>query len=357
MGLFGFLERKEQIVGIDIGSTGVKLVELDLSGAKPKVLHLASAPVPADAFSNYVISKPEAVSEQITKLLEARGVKTRLAATSVPGPSVFTKRIKMPTLDREELAVNINLEAANFIPHNIDAVKLDYHVIGESGKNQLDVLVVAIKTEILESYLEALLGAGVEAAVVDVDTFALQNAFELGYSSQMAKKTTALVNIGARYAAVNICRDGQSLFAGDVAVGGKSMTEGIATELTLSMREAEEQKRKGAGASDNVKGAIKKQIEQMATELNRQLSFFWNASGAEEGIDQILLSGGGVAAGLVEALNAKTGIACAALDPFKGVEIGGDIDPVAAKTLAPFATVATGLALRQPGDKIYPEGM
>jgi type IV pilus assembly protein PilM len=278
----------------------------------------------------------------------------------MPGSSVFTKRVKMARMSLEELADNIQLEAGNFIPHNINAVKLDYHILGEAGKNQMEVLVVAVKEEVVDSFMDTLAFAGLEAAVIDVDYFALQNIFELA-NPERVDKTVGLINVGARFSSINICSNGASLFTGDVSIGGKLFTEGLIEQLSVSADEAEQMKRSPALAgemADEVREALEKNIEYVASEFNRQLSFFWSASGAEETIDRILIAGGGARiAGLVEEMSEKTGIVCEYIDPLIGIEVPAGFDKAYIREISPVVGVAAGLALREPGDKLIPEFM
>ncbi len=357
--------KRESLISIDIGSTAVKMIELDTSGPRPKLVNIGVAPISYEIFSNNSITKGDKIAEQISALLEANSVADKRISTAIPGPSVFTKKIKMPKLDLAELASNLQFEAGNFIPHNIDAVHLDYHIIGEGGKNQLDVLLVAVKNEILDSFLETFSYAGLEVAVADVDCFALQNMFELNYP-ELTSKAVALVNVGARYSSINICKDGQSLFTGDVAVGGKLFTDAIAEVMGVPADQAEALKRKkpsGAGTSaqnDAIAGAVQdvldRNIEYMASELNRQLSFFWNAAASEEQIETIMLCGGGsLVKGLPEELSERTGIKCQLLDPLRGIEKGDSFDAAFLQEVGPLMSVAVGLGIREPGDKIIPE--
>jgi len=367
VGLLDFLlKKKESLIGLDIGATGIKLIELDLSASKPKIINLAFSPFSADVFSGNSIEKTESVAEQVTQLLESHAISDKRVVTSVPGPSVFTKRIKMPKVPPNELKSNIFFEAGNFIPHNIDAVKLDFHVIGESGKNQLDVLVVAVKNEIIDSFTDCLALAGLETAVVDVDGFALQNAFEFSHP-ELLDQTVALVNVGARYTTINICKGGESLFTGDISMGGKLFTDAIAEVLSIPANEAEEIKKKLGGAKtqassvqsildDSVQDIVERNIEYMSSEFNRQLSFFWNASGADEGIAAIALTGGGSRIpGLLEELKEKSGIECMRLEPFRNLDRSEEIDEKLIEDLAPCMSICMGLGLRQAGDKVLPD--
>ncbi len=266
----------------------------------------------------------------------------------------------MPRLDMGELATNIQFEASNFIPHSIDAVRLDFHVLGASGKNQLDVLVVAVKNEIIESYLQAFQMLGLETAIVDVDYFALQNVFELSYP-EYRDETVALINMGNRYSSINICRSGESLFTGDIAVGGKIFTDAIEGALDLSAEDAEKAKLgqlKDKVEESSLQEVIDANIEKVASEFNRQLSFFWNASGAEEGIDRVFISGGASRLqGILDELSEKTGLPCEALDPFKNIDLGDAVDDAYARDISAQMAIGVGLAMRHRGDKVIPDFM
>lgn len=358
MGLKNLFGSKEELIAVDIGLSTIKVLEFDASSATPQLLNIAAAPLPADVFNNNFIAKTEVVSEKLSVLLEANGIGDQRAVISMPGPSVFTKRISMPKMPRAELSASIQLEAQSFIPHNVNAVKIDYHILGEKGRNHLDLLVVAVKNEIVDSFIECIALAGLEVAVVDVDYFALQNCFELGYP-ELVSTTTALLDVGARYSSINICKNGQSLFTGDLSIGGKLFTDALVQELGVSAEDAEKIKRGQPLADVDTAGVLEvfdKKVEFAASELNRQLSLFWNASGAEEGIERIMITGGGaLVPGLVEEIAEKTGIECELLDPFKGVRVSSAIDRAYLEELKPTMAVSVGMGIRQPGDKIVPD--
>ena len=358
MGLFDFWKKQEAVLGVDIGVTSIRLVELDLTLEKPRLVNIAKAPLSADVFQNQLIVKPEIVADLLQGLLDQHAIEDRRVVVAMPGPSVFTKRIKLNNVPLGDLADTVRLEAANFIPHNIDAVKMDYHIIGEASRNQLDMLVVAVKNEIVDSYVDAIAMSGLDTAVVDIDYFALQNAFELAYPD-LIPKTVALIHIGSRYSSINICRNGQSLFAGDISIGGRAFTDSIAEGLGVSPEEAERLKRAQnlpEEQASNLRDIVEKQLEYVASEYNRQLSFYWSASGSDEGIDRIMLSGGGSQiAGLTEELTEKTGVQCEILDPFRNLDVGVGTDPAVLKSLAPEMALAVGMSLRQAGDRTIPD--
>lgn len=354
--VFGkFFKKAEPLLCVDIGSSGVKLLQFDVaSGDKLLLQNIASASFDSDVFSNNAITNGQMIADKIMGLLEANEIPEQRVAVAMPGPSVFTKKIKMPKQPPSELASNVHFEAGGFIPHNIDNVKIDFHVIGESGRAQLDVLVVAVKNEIIDSFLDCLNLSGLQAAIVDVDYFALQNCFEMAYPEYISE-TVALIDVGARYSSINICQNGQSLFTGDIAVGGRLFTDALVDELGVSFEEAEKMKvlgEFGEHAKEAVSEIIERKVEYVAAEFNRQLSLFWNASGAEEGIDRIMLTGGGaLVPGLLDEITEKTGIECEFLDALKGVAWEANVDSDFLKKLGPLLSVCVGMGGRQPGDK------
>lgn len=358
MGIFSFLRPKETLVAVDIGHSGIKLVELDFdSGDTPILLNFAFAPFTENVFNNNLIEKKELVSVELTKLLEANEVVDKRVVTAVSGPSVFTKKGKMSKVPLSDLDASIRLEAGNLIPHNLDAVRVDYQVLGPSGKNQMDVMVVAAKNDVVDSYLDTFGLAGLEVAVVDIESFAVQNAFELAYP-EWQDDVVALINIGARYTSINICQAGKSLITGDVSLGGLSVTEALADELDTTKKEAENIKKKPELAEDKegtVREIMDRYVDQICGELNRQVTILYNATGQDEGLDRVVLTGGGsMLPAIVEDLAEKTGIEVVAFDASKGIEPGPDIDPNYVKDIGSQMVVAIGMAIRQPGDREIP---
>lgn len=352
MGLFG--KKKEAIIALDIGSNSIKLLEIDGSN----VISLAKMATPSDLFSSNSLNKPDKLAEIIGSIFESSGLESKRIAFALPSPASFIKKIQVQKMQIKELDENIRFEASNYIPHSIDAVRLDYHILGEANKSQLDVLLVAVKNEIIDPYLEALNLAGFEPAVADVDYFALQNAFEFLYPDSISK-TVALVNIGARFTSINICRAGGSLFTGDVSVGGKNLTDAIMQATGLNFKESENLKIKRDSSSahfEKFQEILDQHTEYLAGELHRQLSFFWNATGEESGIDQIMLSGGASQLpGLVDELSSRTGIECLYSDPFKFLNCADSIDKDLIKESAAVIQIALGLSLRVPADRILPD--
>ncbi len=360
MDIMKLLGRSESLVAVDFGSTAIKLVELNMRSSRPTLTNFGLLPLDEDIYSGNVITHGDYASEQLLALLEANSVDDKRIVTAMPGPSVFTKKIKMDKMDLEELRTNIQFEAGSFIPHNIDAVQLDFHVLGEAPGNQLDILVVAVKNEIIDGVLDCIALAGLETAIVDVDYFALQNIFEFNYPEHLSE-TVALIDIGSRFSSICICRDGGTLFTGDMSIGGNTITEELETQLGLGFDEAEELKKQasaGEQVEERAQQVIHENVEHVASEFNRQLSFFWSASGAEEGIDRIFLTGGGsLMKGLREQIAEQTGIETLFLDPLKEIDCEEGFDEKYLKELSPVMSIGLGLSLREPGDRILPEGV
>jgi type IV pilus assembly protein PilM len=358
--LLNFFKKESSLIAVDIGSSSVKIIELDVGQDPPSLLTVGNVPINKEIFSGNAIGRVQEVGEIISRLFEEHGLFGKRVVTAVPGPSVFTRKIKIPRMPLAEIEQHIRFEAANFIPHSIEAVRIDYHIVGESGKNNLEVLVVAVKNEIIDTLIETFAAAQIDVGVVDVDHFALQNMFEVSYP-ELIDATIGLVNIGERYSSINICRGGDSVFTGDIPVGGRMLTESISEGLSIPLQEASELKisrDKNSPYYSMLKDITTRGIEYLVSEFNRHLSFFWNASGSNEGIDRILLTGGGsLIQGLPQELSEKTGIECSLMNPFRGIETGGQYDAAYLKEIAPLMGICVGLALRFPGDRLVPSGV
>ena len=193
---------------------------------------------------------------------------------------------------------------------------------------------------------------------MDVDYFALQNMFELNYPDEI-EHTVALINIGARYSSINICRGGESLFTGDIAIGGKLFTDALSEEMNISYEEAERLKRRkdlDKAEFDTAREILARNVDYLASEYNRQLSFFWSASGSEGGIEKIFLAGGGaLVPGLAREVSVKTEIPCELINTFREIDCGDTFDQEYLKEIAPFMSIGVGMAMREPGDRIIPE--
>lgn len=350
------LTRKERLVGVDIGTSSVRIV---LYGEEGEIVKAGVEPISADCFTGGVIAKPDKVGAVIRTLCNSLGIQELRAATAVPVSSIFTTKIKISKVSKKELRASIALEAASSIPHPIDAVSVDFQILQVLPDGKLEVLVVAVKNEIIQSYQETFMEAGHELAVIDIDAHAIETAVA-SLPSSKDEDIVALINIGARYSSLNIIASRQSLVTGDLSTGGKHLTEALVAELKVSAEEAESLKKNFQQAAPEVKekfeACVKKYADTLAADINRRLSLLWSSAGHDGSISAVVLSGAGSQClGLTDAVAAKTGIETRLFNPFKEGKVSLDI-PMATQVQGVRFGIACGLALRSPGDRIYPSG-
>jgi type IV pilus assembly protein PilM len=339
---------------LDIGSSSVKLAEVQQGSSGPRVSAIGIAPLPPGAVQSNVVQDQGPVVEAIRALIAEKGVKADQVITAVPGPAVIVKKIIMPAEAGAAVENAVLAEAGNLIPDSLDRVNLDYQVIDwiEAG-NKMEVLVVAVKRDIINSYTDTIRAAELEPVLVDVDYFALENMYELNYDPPNGHPV-ALVNIGARYSSINILKDGRSTFTGDVAVGGAEYSDAIARQLGLTPEQAETLKlgHPVPGVENaTVEPILGSVTEFIVEEIQRALSFFWTAA-TDEPLGGIVLSGGtartpGLAAQLKQRLQCDVEVA----DPFRRVPVARAADQEFVQAHGPALAVVMGLATRRPGDK------
>ena len=355
MGLFG---KKKGLVGLDIGSSAVKAVELKAggkAGAEYQLLNVGMEPLPPEAIVDGAIMDSGAVIEAIQRVFSANKIKTSDVATAVSGNAVIVKKISLPQMSAEELAESIHWEAEQYIPFDIQDVALDYEVIegGGSGGN-MDVLLTAVKKDKISDYTSAISQAGKTATVVDVDVFALQNCYEVNYGIDPGR-VVALLNVGASIMNINIVKGGTSIFNRDIAVGGNQYTDAIQKDLNLSFEQAENLK-KGArvegAARENLGPILQAVSENIALEIQKTFDFF-KATSSEDRIDRIFLSGGtSKVQGLQDLLSDRFEAGVEIMNPFNNVIYNPkDFDPDFISEIGPSAAIAVGLAVRKVGDR------
>jgi type IV pilus assembly protein PilM len=356
--VFG-LGKSKAAAGLDIGSTSVKAVELKATGKSYRVVAMASEPVPADAIVDGAIMDGGAVADAIRRLFDNnKGFKAKDVAVSLSGSAVIVKKISLPVMTDRELAESIHWEAEQYIPFDIQDVNLDYQILdtgtGGSSKGTMDVLLVAAKKDKIADYAGVIAQAGRQAIVVDVDAFALQNAYELNYGVD-AESIVVLMNAGASAINMNIVSGDQSLFTRDISIGGNAYTEAVQKELSLPF-DAAEQLKKGVAVNgtrfEDVKPVLHAMTENVLIEINKTFDFF-KATAASDRIDRIVLSGGAANVdGFAQALQGRFGTGVETFDPFKTISFDPHRLGVAdAEDLMPTAAVAVGLALRRTGDR------
>ena len=273
MGLFG--KRRKPVVGLDIGSSSVKVVELKKSRESYELVSVGLEPLSPETVVDGAIIDALTVSSSIDRIYTSQKVKNKNVATSVSGHSVIIKKVTLPALPDDELWDQVYADAGQYIPFDIADVSLDYQVLGASPTGDaLEVLLVAVKREKINNYQSALIGRTL--TLVEVDAFALQNAFEVNYEPD-PDMTVALLNIGASVMNINIVRGGAPLFTRDVSVGGNQYTDALQKELELSFEDAENLKRGQAmpGVSEEQKSAVLRSVSEiLVLEIQKTFDFF-----------------------------------------------------------------------------------
>jgi type IV pilus assembly protein PilM len=348
--MFGLGGGSKAIVGLDIGSSTIKAVELKRSRSGIELAHLGIEPLASDVVVDSMIMDSPSVASAITKIFAENNIKSKQVATSVSGHSVIVKRITLPTMSDQELSDSIQTEAAQHIPFDISDVNIDYQILSDDlGGPQMDVLLVAVKKDKILNYTNVLNMAGKSPAIVDIDVFALQNCYQHNYEPAPGS-TVALLNLGASVMNINIIKGAKPLFTRDVSVGGNQYTDSLQKELDLSFDDAEALKlgNKVGTVSEDAKLPILQQVtEIIVLEIQKTFDFF-RATAAGEHIERIYLAGGSSQVpGLIEALRQEFSLPVEVLNPFN--RIGYPESGMAASLIEQNAgqlAVAVGLALR-----------
>ena len=344
--------------GLDIGSSSVKLVHLKEGKRGYTLLAWGEAPLPPEAVVDNQLMNSSAIVEAIRELVAQQKVKAKDVAIGVRGHSVIIKRISMPLMSQEDLDESIQWEAEQYIPFDVKDVNIDTQILTPQGDaaGQMDVLLVAAKKDMINDFTAVCAEAGLTATVVDVDAFAVQNAFEANYP-QAPGQPVVLINVGAAVTNINIVSNGLATFTRDITVGGNAFTEEIQKQLNISAEEAEALKVGGHGETDavvpqEVERVIQGVADQMGGEIQRSLDFH-AATAPDIHPTRVYLSGGTARIpALFKVIEQRAGVPVEILNPFKNIEVDNrKFDPAVIMNAAPAAAVAVGLALRRPGDK------
>src|SRR3954464_8551871 len=338
-------------------SSPVKAVELKSSGKTYKVTGFGTEPLPPDSIVDGAIIDGAAVADAIRRLFDGRAIKTREVAASLSGNAVIVKKISLPIMSDSELAESIYWEAEQYIPFDIQDVNLDYQILDRgdaaAGKGTMDVLLVAAKKEKIADYTGVIAQAGRSAVVVDVDAFALQNAYEVNYAID-PNSVVVLLNAGASATNINILQGDQSVFTRDISMGGNAYTEALQRELNLPFDTADSLKRgePADGATyDDARPVLRAVTENVMLEIQKTFDFF-KATASSDKIDRIMLSGGASRAeGFTEMLTERFEAPVGPCEPFRKIAFEGKKFKDDSGDLAPTLAVAVGLALRRAGDR------
>ena len=347
-----FNRKHDHLVGIDISTAAIKLLELSKSGARYKVESYAVAPLVQDAVIDSNISNAAMIAETIKLALRQSGARTRNACVAITGSSVMTKMISMSAnLSEDEIEEQIMVEADQYIPYSLDEVRLDFEVqkINESNPEMVDVLLAVSRRENVEERVEVLEMAGLTASIVDVEAFAMENAFAL-LKEQLPNsdddQTVAIADIGATMTTLNIMHDGSAIYTREQGFGGKQLTEEIQRRYGLSYEEAGLAKRHG-GLPDNYDSDVLAPFKRaLVQQVARSLQFFISSS-ANRSIDSIVLAGGcSSIAGIDKLVEQELGIPAFVANPFINMALSNKIKPQSLSNDASAMMIACGLALR-----------
>ena len=356
--MFGMFGKSKSVVGLDIGSSAVKAVELKAAGKGFRVAAYGEEPVPADAIVDGAIIDAGAVAEAIRQVFERnKAFKGKDVCASLSGNAVIVQKITLPVMTESELDESIYWEAEQYIPFDIQDVNLDYQILdpgtGPDSRGSMEVLLVAAKKEKIGDYTGVIAQAGRTPVIVDVDAFALQNAFDVNYGLDGAQ-VVVLLNAGASAININILQGEQSMFTRDISIGGNAYTEAVQKELDLP-HESAEQLKKGIpvdGASfEEAQPVLRAVTENVLLEVQKTFDFF-KATASSDRIDRIMLSGGASRVdGFREMLHERFGAPVEEFDPFRAIV--WDPKKLGRESIehASTAAVAVGLALRKVGDR------
>lgn len=339
------------LVGVDISSTAVKLLQLSRSGDRYRVEHYAVEPLPPNAVVEKNLVEVEAVGEAIRRAMARSGSRAKYAAAAVAGSAVITKIIPMPAdLDEDEMESQVELEAVNYIPYPIEEVNLDFEVLGPMPGNpeMVQVLLAASRSENVEMRASALELGGLTAKVIDVEAFAIENAFGLMANSLNIPRDgiVALVDIGATMTTLNILRNGRSIYVREQVFGGKQLTDEVMRRYGLSYEEAGLAKRQGGLPESYEIEVLEPFKEALVQQINRLLQFFYAGSEYNR-VDLIVLAGGcALIPGIVEMVEEQLGVQSVIANPLAQMTLGPRVQAHALAQDAPALMIACGLALR-----------
>jgi len=345
---------KRRVLGLDIGSSLIKAVELKEHKTGYELQYYDSFPLPHDVIVDGAIMDSIRLSETLKEFISQKKIKTKDVAISLAGhSSVMVKRIPLPEMSEEELSESIRFEAEQYIPFPIDEVSLDFQILGprpEAG--QMDVIIVAAKKDVMNEYISVLKDAGLNPVVVDVAAFALSNMYELNYEIE-PNKVVALFNIGASTLNMCIVMGGLPVLARDSSAGSNIITEALQREFHLSYDDAELLK-KGATLQtvslEEAEPVIISAADEIFEEVARSIEYYRSQGGEE--VQEIILSGGcALIRNFSQALSDRLGLEVRIAEPFRNIRIPKKFDPFMIEEIGPLAAIAVGLAIRRPDDR------
>ena len=348
--------KKKDVIGLDIGCSSIKLVELKEDKKGYKLQNLAISPLPPEAIVDGALMDSVTIVDAIRDVISNSKTKTKDVVSSVSGHSVIVKKISLPFMTEAELEESIQWEAERYIPFDINDVNIDFQIFGAAPENPevMDVVLVAAKKDIINDYVSIIIEAGLNPIIIDIDSFALENMLTINYD--IAKEeTVAIVNVGASVANINIVKNNISAFTRDIFKGGNQITEEIQRQLHVDHEEAEKIKvgsKVDPTSQSVIENVLKTASESLAVEIGNSLDFFQSTTTYEK-IAKLYLSGGGSKIKDFDmTLQQQIGIPVEIANPFKKVEFSGrSFDLEYLREIGPVMAVGVGLASRKVGDR------
>ncbi len=347
-----FKKNQSVVLGIDISTAAVKVLELSKTGVRYRVESYAVAPLPQDAVVDKNIANVEVIGQAIRAAVKQSGSRVKQACVAVAGSSVMTKMITMSSaLSDDEMEEQIMVEADQYIPYSLDEVNLDFEVQGLSENNteMVDVLLAASRRENIEDRVEALTIAGLKAVVVDVEAFAMENAFAL-LTDQLpdyaSNQTVAIADVGATMTTLNVLHEGRTIYTREQGFGGRQLTEEIQRRYGLTYEEAGLAKKHGGLPDSYTTDLLDPFKRAIVQQIARSLQFFVSSS-ANRSIDSIILAGGcSSIPGLEQLVEQELGISSYVANPFINMALASRVKPQSLSNDTPAMMIACGLALR-----------
>ena len=354
----GLFSGGKQLAGLDIGSSIIKLTEVQETPKGRILSRFSMIPLARGAIVDGAVAEPDVLTATIKELHKKSGSKRKKVVTSISGTSVVIKKVTFSQMDEDELRDLIRDEGGKYLPFdNMDTVYYDFQILGENpySPSQIDVLLVAAKKDIIDGYTEAIQDAGLIPVIMDVDSFALETMYEENYDFE-ENDVDILINIGASMTNLNVVKGGMSIFTRDFTIGGNSVTESIAAKTGLSFDEAEKAKIEGSGEDERARRLFRENLivdaDPLCSEIERSVDYFRTTFGAEN-IKKIFLAGGGaMIPGIAEDLSHRLSIEAEIINPFQKLQLAKNVmDQKEAEHIGPMATISVGLALRKTGEK------
>lgn len=342
-----FLGRSKVSAGLDIGSGFVKLVIIDHSKSEPEITGVAMSPMVPDAIVEGEVMDPVLVAETIRSVIDTAGLKRATMVAAIGGHDVIIKKIQTDRMDEKSAQELIRWEAEQHVPFDMDGVQLDFQILDpESNDPSMDVLLVAAKQELVENRLALLSDAGSKPSILDVDAFALHNAFERNYEHALSG-LVALVNVGYEATNVNLMEDGHPVLVRDIPFGSRRLREALQRERGLSAKQAEAVIQ-GKGETTDLPTFVSERVEELAVGIERVSAFVLTQSNAAS-IGRVFVSGGGARVpGLVNALGTRLGVRTDVANPLERVRVHPEVmQAVPVDDVAPMLMLSVGLALRR----------